>query len=152
MNCIHFTVNSCVLNPDRKQCVPPITFLSKRPAALNTAETLRVPVLIQSGDHFLTKGLKSYLRWVEVVICQSQKNLWVKWHAQLSHSHLEWACCIARSEGRRAWSSPTRSTAVRPFQRSCDCLTLSHTQCTQSAPGATPSQEPWPPARVNRHK
>lgn len=29
------------------------TFLSKRPAALDAAETLWVPVLIQSGDHFI---------------------------------------------------------------------------------------------------
>lgn len=35
--------------------VPPITFLSKCPAALNAAETLWVPVLIQSSDHFLNE-------------------------------------------------------------------------------------------------
>lgn len=53
MTLLKFTVNSCVLNPDRIPYVPPITFLSKRPAALNTAETLWVPVLIQSRYHFL---------------------------------------------------------------------------------------------------
>lgn len=66
-------------------------------------------------------------------------------HASLSH--LEWACCIVHSEGRRGWSSPTRSTVVHPSRRSCDCLTPSRTQCTQSAPGATPFQEPLPPAQ-----
>lgn len=64
---LEFIVNSCVLNPDRMQCVPPITFLSKRPAALDAAETLWVPVLIQSGDHFLNDKRSEKLngfRWV----------------------------------------------------------------------------------------
>lgn len=51
--------------------MPPITFLSKRPAALNTAETLWVPVLVQSGDHFLNNKRNEKLngfRWVGVLI------------------------------------------------------------------------------------
>lgn len=67
-----------------------------------------------------------------------------------SSSRLEWACCSGRSGGRRGWSSPTRSTAGRPSQRSCDSLTLSHTRCRQSAPGATPFPEPSPPAPGNK--
>lgn len=39
-----------------RQDVRLITLFSKRSAALYTAETLRVPVLIQSGDHFLNKN------------------------------------------------------------------------------------------------
>lgn len=147
MTLLKFTVNSCVLNPDRMQCVPPITFLSKGPAALHTAETLWVPVLIQSGDHFLNSkrnGKLNGFRWFGVFI-------WAEsYMKQASLSHLKWACCIAHSEGKRVWSSPTRSTAVHPSQRSCDCLTLSRTQCTQSALGATPFQEPLPPAWGNK--
>lgn len=45
-----------------RQDVPPITFLSECPAALHTAETLWVPVLIQSGDHFLQAGGMKSLR------------------------------------------------------------------------------------------
>lgn len=48
-----FIVKSCVLATDRTLYVLPITFLSKRSAALNTAETLWVPVLVQSRHHFL---------------------------------------------------------------------------------------------------
>lgn len=53
---------SSLLTVTHRQDVPLITFLSKRPAALNAAETLWVPVLIQSGDHFLNnKGMKSLM-------------------------------------------------------------------------------------------
>ncbi len=150
MTPLKFTVNSPALNPDRMQSLPPITFLSKRPAALHTAETLRVPVLIQSGDHFLNNKSNRKLNGSRCVGVLLHISELCDTHASLSH--LEWACCIVHSEGRRGWSSPTRSTVVHPSRRSCDCLTLSRTRCTQSAPGATPFQEPLPPARGNSPK
>lgn len=89
---LHLTVNSHVLNPDRIQYVPPITFLSKRPAALNTAETLRVPVLVQSGDHFLNNKRNKTLNgviWVEVLIWAVRGKISWKWDRdvcmQVSH-------------------------------------------------------------------
>lgn len=66
----------------------------------------------------------------------------------MSRSHLVWVCCSAHSEGRTGWSSPARSTAVRPSRRSCDCPVLPRTRCTQSARGATPSPELSPPAQA----
>lgn len=80
---LEFIVKSCVLNPDRMQCVPPITFLPERPAALHTAEALRVPVLIQSGDHFLNdkKNERSNgVRWAGAIepIASSEASLTFK--------------------------------------------------------------------------
>lgn len=44
-----------------RQDVLLITFVSKRPTALDTAETLWVPVLVQSRHHFLRGGRRSWV-------------------------------------------------------------------------------------------
>lgn len=124
-----------------------ITFISERPAALNTAETLRVPVLVQSGDHFLNNRRKNKMHWFKLRVSNSTQP---ETCARSGASHSVWACCSAHSEGRRGWSSPTRSTVARPSRRSCGCPTPSHTRCRQSAPGATPFPELSPPAWGNK--
>lgn len=131
-------------------CWLPITFLSKRPTTLNTAETLWVPVLIQSSDHFLNeKRIKKSNVFKRDETFKEVQCYETDTRECLNLLRLIWACCSVHSEGRKGWSSLTRNMAVHPFQRSYDCPTLSHTQCTQSALGATPSPEPSPPGRGN---
>lgn len=107
-----------------------------------------------SGCQFLSRAVTIFYkqegeaRWLRVDsgIIQAFHTKQARWRNDRRFSHSEWACCSGHSGGRRGWSSPTRSTAVRPFQRSCDSLTLSHIRCRQSARGATPFRERLPPA------
>lgn len=59
-----------------RQEVQLITFLSKRAAALHTAKTLRVPVFIQSRDHFLKKT-KGRLKWHDAYVLGGSRRVYV---------------------------------------------------------------------------
>lgn len=84
-----------------RQDVLLITFVSKRPAALNAAETLWVPVLIQSCHHFLQEEREtSGLGWTETLLRLFIPNQ-LRDTNDGSFSRSEWACCSGHSGGRR---------------------------------------------------
>lgn len=130
-----------VISPDRK--------CGSLPSSPN--ERLHFTQQKHSGCQFLSSAVTIF--W--------KKNQGVAWRLQWHETHVPkrwphfsrlsrwgWACCSERSAERRGWSSRSRSTVVRPSRKSCGCPTQSRTVCTQSALGATPSPEPWPPAQT----